>query len=224
MIEPIIPRAQSLRFVSLVNYWTKPFNHDSRLLQHQGKTFDDILPYCQKVSILDNPPIQLQCDYSSVSIELYDYDETKIEDISATKTELATNWFCYDASVVTSSLVGIYYCLITLASAGKPTYIWQSDYFEVGNYVDYPLIKWRESTYSGLYFGNPLLFFSTRIEADITRAKISTETDTFEVYNSVQVNAKTKSIKVYASVSVADMESKLLSWIVRLDFPDLIHT
>ena len=32
--------------------------------------------------------------------------------------------------------------------------------------------------------------FSRRIEADITRAKIATETDTFEVYNSIQINAK----------------------------------
>jgi hypothetical protein len=197
MIEPIVPRAQSLRFVSLVDYWTKPFNHDSRLLQHQGKDFDDILVYCTKFHTTDSIRIQFQSDYTNsanepILLELYDYDDTKVLDITPTKTNLSTTWFQYDATISTSLLLGVYYVKLTFTGLGKATIPYQSDYFEVGNFIDLPLIEWRESDNDGLIYDNPLLWFGFRIEADITRAKTDTENETFEIYNSITVNASSK--------------------------------
>lgn len=197
MIEPIISRSLPLRFVSLIGYETNPYTHDSRLLQDDGKSFDDIIMYCKKFDYSDNIRIQFITDYindanNSVTLKLYNSLNVEVENVTVTATLLNDGIYVYNALINTTNLQGYYYCKINLAGRGKPTYTWQSDYFQVSDCEDYTYIEYRESDYDGINYYDSLITFGYRIEADLTKSRIETETETFELYNSIEVNARTK--------------------------------
>ncbi len=189
---PVIPRSQPLRFVLMNNYQNTPRNHDNRLLHHAGRSYEDVLYYCKKFDYDDNIQIQFNCDYNDdannpVVLKLYNLAGTLIGEISLTKTEISTGLYLYNAQIVTTNLLGHYYCTISFSGNGKPTYLFQCDYIEVGDFDDLVKIQYRERDDDGIYYSDTLKF-CYRIEADITAFNIATEIDQFKSNNSV-VNA-----------------------------------
>lgn len=187
-----VPRSNCLRFVD--QNITVDFNHDSQLLQDQGRAYDNQIPYCQKYNIGDFITIQIVSDYTNATAKLYNYvgntllgtsSFTKVYDVSST----LKIWQC---TIATGGLSGYYYVTLNASGTGLSTQLYKSDYFQVADFSAYPYISWRDSDYSGLYFGDASVEFGFRIEADIRKAEYSLETETFESFNSVVVNVNSK--------------------------------
>ena len=187
-----IPRSNCLRFVDKSQV-SAPFNHDNRLLQDQGRVYDNSHVFVQKFSIGDDILIQIVSDYPTISIELYDCYNSLVDTFTPSCIfDMTSTIKVYQSTISTSLLGGIYYFKITATATGWNTQEFQSDYISVDNYSDYPLIQWRDSDYDGLYYGTANIIFGFRIEADIMKPIYVSENESFESFNSVIVNVQSK--------------------------------
>lgn len=188
----VVPRAQSLRFVNITNYMQGMYTHDSLLLQDENRISDEPFPYLQKFHTTDNIIVQIATDYTNVTLKVYDTTNAVQQTVTLSTVYTTTEGIKYlQGTISTSSLGGIYYAKIEATGVGLDSFIFQSEYFDVDDYDDYTLIKWRESDYAGLYYGDANTYFGFRIEADITPYYGETETESFEAFNSSVKNIKT---------------------------------
>lgn len=188
-----LPRAQTLRFVDVSNYLSEPYNHDNRLLQDEGRIGDEPVIYFQKFNTSDPILIYLVTDYINILCEIYDCSNVLAQTI--TLSDVGANLegaTAYYGIVNTSTIGGIFYAKIVLSGTGLPTFTFKSEYFEVDDFSEYPLLKWKQNDYSGIYYDNPIIEFGFRIEADITGYTGKLDTESFEAFNSIIVNVRSK--------------------------------
>lgn len=187
------PRAQVLRFVDISTYPPIQYNHDNTLLQDEGRIHDEPVIYFQKFSTNDPILIYLITDSPTIVCKIYNYLNTEVQtvtlaDVGATYTDVTGLY----GIVNTSALGGIFYAKIIVSGVGLPTFTYQSEYFEVADFSEYPLIKWKDNDFSGIYYENGAIEFGFRIEADITGYKGQLDNESFEAYNTVIVNLRSK--------------------------------
>jgi hypothetical protein len=186
-----IPRAQTLRFVNITSYPPTFYNHDNTLLQDEGRFYDEPIVYFQKFNTGDEIKVQIITDYENITLKVYDCGDTLVDTITLNDLNAPiTGAKVLEGTINTSMYGNIYYAKIEASGVGVPAFTFQSEYFEVSNFATYPIIQWKNSDYSGLYFATGTQF-GFRIEADITPYKGESDTESFEAYNSVVVNVKT---------------------------------
>jgi len=192
----VIPRAQSLTFRQVegmtnsegitFQYLEDNITFDNRLLRDQRfSPATEPVDYNQKFNRGDQIYIQFTTTwaYSNLSVQLFDYNNLQVG--SNIEIQIAYPYtdgslrVSYDSIISTSNLsYGVYYVKITGVYS---TIVFVSEKFEVGNYLDLPLLEWRDSDGDGVYY-KPSTIFGFRIEG-VIKYKPESEVDEYVGFN-----------------------------------------
>jgi hypothetical protein len=191
-----IPRLNTLTFRRTDNKSTNIQNFDNRLLHEEAYFNYHDTPYYQKFNIVDPILIQITTNYSTKTCELYNA-------ITGGKTDITSGWStiktwstendgsvsAYDNTIVTTSLSGYYYILLSFN--GGITY--QSEYFQVDSFSDYTKVQWTHSEigqFKGIYFAGAQTFMA-RIESRLVEAQFGLNKIVNESFNTRLENLTT---------------------------------